>query len=274
MRLEQRREPLLLGQPSGEERVAPAAEGRRVLRGVDEVRQEREPLARHAELEHLRHDEEARAVEELHLRVGALPRVDVGLDRARERQRKRAGVAAAERGVDEHAAAAALAHLALRAERVHRAQELVVVHRVHHRHAPRVQLVDDRRRELMRDVVQVRDVEGPGLAEKRAELRPCLAVVDEPRGAPDVGEPVAPAAELDPAHEVVHPRRGPIPGVLHRERNDRVAGRREQPLDLEHVGLGAGLGPVELVGREDLHRARAPAARNASCRRRACSPHA
>ena len=65
-----------------------------------------------------------------------------------------------------------LADLAVPVEPVHRANELVIVHGHHRRQPPIVKLVEDRRTELVIDVVQVDDVriecvegfakEGPG----------------------------------------------------------------------------------------------------------------
>ena len=245
---------LLLGEPSREHHVAAGCLLRRERVQVDEVGDPAEPVGEHLALAHLAQQELARAREDADRRVRASERVQRHLHRVQRARRRRAAVAAADDRLPEPMGEAALADLAVVHEPVRRARELVVVQRHHRRDAAAAHRLQDRRRELVVDVVEVHDV-GPEVVRAPPPC-PCAADVDHssrplPRRRP--------ARSGGGGSKSTCGREPPlVPGsqvlrMPHREEGHVVAGGLLQGGDVQHVALGAASAVQELVDVQDLH---------------------
>ena len=127
-------------------------------RSGDEVRDPPQALREHARSGHAPGHEPARAHEHLHMPVGAQRRVDRQLGGHRRARAQRAVLAPPAHGLGEVPAQARLAELALVEEAVGRTGQLVVVQGHHGRDAAAGQRPEDRRRQVVIDVVEVNDV--------------------------------------------------------------------------------------------------------------------
>ena len=138
----------------------------------------------------------------------------------------------------ELAAATALARLVAGHHRIGRASELEIVDGHDHGNAALLQQRQDRRRQMVIDIVDVSDLRLHHL-QQLAHLLPRLHRVDDALRPQQFAAETVAGAELDLVREEIGPWRGQIERMLHGERNDLPADVFEQPVLLEKHDLGA-----------------------------------
>ncbi len=156
--------------------------------------------------------------------------------------------------VVERAALATLTRGAVDVHGVGGADQLVVVHRQDRRYAVLREYSKDRRRELMVDVVQVRDVR-TGVANERIELVRGFSRVEHTACRRDARPDAAVRAQLDVRDEVLLVRSRLVVRILHGEWDHFMAIALEQIGEREVHRLRAPATIVELVDVQYLHAA-------------------
>ncbi len=244
---------LLVAEPPPEHEVTTHLRELAVV-GVDEVPDDLEPVGVDPRVPHDPGEELAGADEGRDGAVGPGRAVDRGLERQQCAGPERAVLAPATHGLQRPAGHAGGARGAVVEQLVARAGELVVV-QGHDAGDARVGGgAQDRRRELVVDVVAVDDV-GPEATDRllepgAARPRPQHAA----RGRHLRARPGGGRLELDEGREgVSEGQAGRVLRVLHPEEIHLVTCRALQVRDVQHVALGAAASVQVLVDMEDSH---------------------
>ncbi len=219
---------------------------------VDKMRDDFDLAARNAIGGKLFLNEQARRDEGRDVPVGVKRMVQPALEGAERAFDRRAANQAASERIPIRTANGRLDDLASVVHPVVRRDEMIVVDGHHGGNLARFGDGEDRRRDLMINVMNMQDVGREGGSE-RGEFLGGLERPEHTSGRPQAFAIEAHAIGLDLRHKKTIVVRRHVFRRAHRERHDSVAVARQELGQLEHVALRAAFQVVEFVGLEDAH---------------------